>query len=402
MTSSHAAVACSAPGRWATPAPSTPTRRESSSSGSGGRLACSVSLLRLPKTYVGEVVLGSTTSTLDASGEVTGHFDMGGVRLEEVREAARSLTGRIEQTPPMVSAVKVGGRRLHELARAGIEVERAPRRRRGIPFRGLRDRRVGLGPRARRVLVGHLCSGPGGRSRCEARRRCPPARASPGVDRVLQRSRRDRARGRGARPVAPARRARARSAGRRRGCQSWPRPSVTDELSSASALGVVGDGPWAVVDQSGALVAVCCPLGLERVKPERRAAAGRPCRRCRVCRGRRVASVGGATRQRQRRHHRCLRRRPHRPSAGNRAGAPARGRGRAEQRRRDFRQEPCRRHQPGFSPAPSHRPRPEARVAPRHRCRPDSRHPLRCRARQGEGRGLRGRGAGNRARARGS
>ena len=73
------------------------------------------------------MALGATTSTLDASGEVTGHFDMGAVTLDDVREAARSLTGRIEQTPPMVSAVKVGGRRLHELARAGIEVERTAR-----------------------------------------------------------------------------------------------------------------------------------------------------------------------------------------------------------------------------------------------------------------------------------
>src|ERR1035438_1766489 len=81
----------------------------------------------LPKTYIGEIVLGVTTSTLDASGEVTGHFDMGSVTVAEVREAARSLTGRIEQVPPMVSAVKVGGRRLHELARQGIEVERAAR-----------------------------------------------------------------------------------------------------------------------------------------------------------------------------------------------------------------------------------------------------------------------------------
>ena len=61
----------------------------------------------------------SAPRTLDASGEVTGRFDMSAVSLEEVREAARSLTGRIQQVPPMVSAVKVGGRRLHELAREG-------------------------------------------------------------------------------------------------------------------------------------------------------------------------------------------------------------------------------------------------------------------------------------------
>jgi tRNA pseudouridine55 synthase len=84
-------------------------------------------LTALPKTYEAEVVLGTSTSTLDASGEVTGTWDMDGVSLAAVRDAARGLTGAIEQVPPMVSAVKVGGRRLHALAREGIEVERQPR-----------------------------------------------------------------------------------------------------------------------------------------------------------------------------------------------------------------------------------------------------------------------------------
>ena len=84
-------------------------------------------LTALGKSYEGEVVLGTATSTLDASGEVTGTWDMTSVTLEDVRKAATSLTGVIEQVPPMVSARKVGGRRLHQLARAGEEVERQPR-----------------------------------------------------------------------------------------------------------------------------------------------------------------------------------------------------------------------------------------------------------------------------------
>ena len=84
-------------------------------------------LTALPKTYEAEVVLGTATSTLDASGEVTGTWDMDGVSLAEVRAAAAGLTGDIEQVPPMVSAVKIGGRRLHALAREGIEVDRPPR-----------------------------------------------------------------------------------------------------------------------------------------------------------------------------------------------------------------------------------------------------------------------------------
>lgn len=79
------------------------------------------------KTYTGEVVLGTATSTLDASGEVTGTWDMSAVTVEAAQEAAAALTGAIEQIPPMVSAVQVGGKRLHELARAGIEIERAAR-----------------------------------------------------------------------------------------------------------------------------------------------------------------------------------------------------------------------------------------------------------------------------------
>ncbi|HEY5098196.1 MAG TPA: tRNA pseudouridine(55) synthase TruB [Acidimicrobiales bacterium] len=84
-------------------------------------------LTALPKTYQAEVVLGTATSTLDASGEVIGTWDMDSVGLAEVRAAAEALTGPIEQVPPMVSAVKVGGRRLHALAREGIEVDRPAR-----------------------------------------------------------------------------------------------------------------------------------------------------------------------------------------------------------------------------------------------------------------------------------
>jgi tRNA pseudouridine55 synthase len=81
----------------------------------------------LPKSYTGEVVLGVETSTLDAAGEVTATHDMAGITLDQVRAAAATLTGDIMQVPPMVSAVQVGGRRLHELARKGVDVEREPR-----------------------------------------------------------------------------------------------------------------------------------------------------------------------------------------------------------------------------------------------------------------------------------
>src|SRR5271170_2902142 len=84
-------------------------------------------LTALPKTYTTDIVLGTATSTLDASGDVLATYDMSHVTPEAVAAAAAELTGEIEQVPPMVSAVKVGGRRLHELARQGIEVERPAR-----------------------------------------------------------------------------------------------------------------------------------------------------------------------------------------------------------------------------------------------------------------------------------
>jgi tRNA pseudouridine55 synthase len=84
-------------------------------------------LTALAKTYTCEIVLGVETTTLDASGEVTATHDMGAVTLDRVRAAAAGLTGDILQVPPMVSAVKVDGKRLHQLAREGVEVERDAR-----------------------------------------------------------------------------------------------------------------------------------------------------------------------------------------------------------------------------------------------------------------------------------
>jgi len=79
------------------------------------------------KEYRGEVVFGVATSTLDAAGEVLDRRPLP-VTREQVVAAAQQFVGDIDQVPPMVSAIKIGGKRLHELARAGEEVDRAPRR----------------------------------------------------------------------------------------------------------------------------------------------------------------------------------------------------------------------------------------------------------------------------------
>jgi tRNA pseudouridine55 synthase len=79
------------------------------------------------KTYRATVVFGVATDSLDASGAVLDRVAMNLTRAQ-VEAAAAGFVGETEQIPPMVSAIKVGGRRLHQLAREGVEVERAPRR----------------------------------------------------------------------------------------------------------------------------------------------------------------------------------------------------------------------------------------------------------------------------------
>jgi tRNA pseudouridine55 synthase len=80
------------------------------------------------KVYEGEVTIGFSTTTEDASGEeverkVIDHL----ITRKQVEDVLHQLTGEISQTPPMYSAVKVNGKRLYEYARKGIEVERPTR-----------------------------------------------------------------------------------------------------------------------------------------------------------------------------------------------------------------------------------------------------------------------------------
>ncbi|OLN22749.1 tRNA pseudouridine(55) synthase TruB [Domibacillus antri] len=80
------------------------------------------------KTYEAQVTIGVSTETEDASGSVieTKKVDAS-LTKEELLTVLSQLTGQIEQTPPMYSAVKVNGRRLYEYARAGQVVERPSR-----------------------------------------------------------------------------------------------------------------------------------------------------------------------------------------------------------------------------------------------------------------------------------
>ncbi|MDQ1534202.1 MAG: tRNA pseudouridine55 synthase [Actinomycetota bacterium] len=84
-------------------------------------------LQQTSKTYRATVVFGVATDTLDASGAVLDRVAMTLTRAQ-IDTAAASFVGESEQVPPMVSAIKIDGRRLHELARRGVEVERPARR----------------------------------------------------------------------------------------------------------------------------------------------------------------------------------------------------------------------------------------------------------------------------------
>jgi tRNA pseudouridine55 synthase len=223
-------------------------------------------LSALDKRYQGELVLGTATSTLDASGEVTGSWDMSGVGVHDVRAAARALTGEIVQVPPMVSAKRVGGRRLHELAREGVEVERAE-----VPVRvdsfsvgepvapGVFPIEVSCSSGTYiRSLAADVGTALGGGAHLRALRRL--AVGPFGIDEAIHL---ERLAPEGLLPPAEALRGR-------------DRVVVSDELAALvrhgrvldrAVLGVQGDGPWAVLDATGALLAVYTPHRGDEVKP---------------------------------------------------------------------------------------------------------------------------------------
>lgn len=89
-------------------------------------LACDI-LPNHDKKYVASFRLGVVTDTQDSSGEVLKERDSS-LTKKDVEKALLSFKGEIEQTPPMYSAIKVNGKRLYDLAREGIEVERKARK----------------------------------------------------------------------------------------------------------------------------------------------------------------------------------------------------------------------------------------------------------------------------------
>lgn len=83
------------------------------------------SLLLQEKQYLAKVSLGVTTDTYDTEGKIVANSKKVPT-IDEVHEVLSFFQGQIEQIPPMYSAKKVRGKKLYELAREGIEIERAP------------------------------------------------------------------------------------------------------------------------------------------------------------------------------------------------------------------------------------------------------------------------------------
>jgi len=80
------------------------------------------------KAYRATLLLGTKTTTADIQGEVITKMPAEHVTQSMIQDILKKFVGEIDQTPPMVSAVKFKGQRLYELARKGIEVERPSRR----------------------------------------------------------------------------------------------------------------------------------------------------------------------------------------------------------------------------------------------------------------------------------
>lgn len=79
------------------------------------------------KRYAGSVKFGVATDSLDADGAVTDEQPVPTITPETMNVATAAMLGTQQQTPPMVSAIKIDGQRLHKLARQGVEVERPAR-----------------------------------------------------------------------------------------------------------------------------------------------------------------------------------------------------------------------------------------------------------------------------------
>lgn len=80
------------------------------------------------KVYITTLLLGKVTDTQDSSGKVIDEYDVSELLESDLQRCILSFVGEYMQIPPMYSALKVKGKKLYELAREGVEIERAPRK----------------------------------------------------------------------------------------------------------------------------------------------------------------------------------------------------------------------------------------------------------------------------------
>ena len=82
--------------------------------------------VKLDKEYIAEVFLGAETDTYDQEGKIINSYDGLPIEKEKIEETLKKFLGKQQQIPPMFSAKKVNGKKLYELARKNIEIERKP------------------------------------------------------------------------------------------------------------------------------------------------------------------------------------------------------------------------------------------------------------------------------------
>ncbi|MDE0653018.1 MAG: tRNA pseudouridine(55) synthase TruB [bacterium] len=207
----------------------------------------------LAKTYEATVVFGAATDTCDAAGNIVDTWDMSDLAEERARAAAAAFVGEIQQIPPMVSAVKVGGRRLHELAREGRTVAREPRT---VTVQSFDVTGFGAGDRPRATVTVTCSSGTyvrtlaadwgaalGGGAHLAALRRTAVGSFTEAEARPLEHLE----------VLAPA-------AGVRDYASLTVSEAAARDVAQGRRLpasGLHGAGPWAVLDGSGSLLAMC-------------------------------------------------------------------------------------------------------------------------------------------------
>lgn len=84
--------------------------------------------MKQDKVYFASVKLGTKTDSGDLAGKVVQQSDYSHVDIDKIKNVCKDFIGETEQIPPMFSALKVGGKKLYELARKGIEIERKRRK----------------------------------------------------------------------------------------------------------------------------------------------------------------------------------------------------------------------------------------------------------------------------------